>query len=175
MKKLTYYGLISVFSLIFLAACGGGNTNTEEKQDTTAIADGKKGESTNTETAKNEGNTESSDNTTKDTTAEKTTTEDSTKVKGEKGEADKDLKFVDGTFIQLDQGDLFYLQLQDNKGKNWTFTVRQTDAMYEQISQREIEFVNKKMRVYYKKEKQFIENAGGEVEMLFYKKAELLK
>ncbi|HAS41219.1 MAG TPA: hypothetical protein DCS93_12110 [Microscillaceae bacterium] len=176
MKKLAYSGLILVFSVIFLAACGGGNKNTEEKQDTTATTnDGQKGESTTNETAKNEGGTESSNDTTKDTTADKTNTEESTtKEEGKEGEKSA-TTFVEGTFTGLEQGDLFYFNVKDANGKDWSFTVRQTDATYEKVSNNEAAYKGKKVKVFYQKKKEYIENAGAEIEMLAYQKAEFQK
>ena len=176
MKKLAYTGLILVFSVIFLAACGGSNQNTEEKQDTTATTnDDNKGESTSNKTTKNEGNTESNDNTAKDANADKTSTDESTtKDEGKEDEKSK-ATFVEGTFMGLEQGDLFYFNVKDTKGKEWSFTVRQTDAIYEKVSNDEAAYKGKKVKVFYQKKKEFIENAGGEVEMLAYQKAEFLE
>ena len=171
MKKLTYCLLISLFSLTLLTACGGGeskNTDDEKTDTSTATADTKKGESTSNETANTDGNTDGS--TAKDTTAT-TGSEDGT-TKDDTATSDT---FVEGTFTGLEQGDLFYFNLKDANGKDWSFTVMKTDDTYEKISKDEAAYKGKKIKVYYKKESKFVEQAGGNVEMMSYKKAEILE
>lgn len=170
MKKHTYYLLIGLFSMILLTACGGGESkNTEDKTDTTtATADNTKGESNSSDTANTDGNTDS--NTAKDTTAT-TGSEDGT-AQDDTAASDT---FVEGTFTGLEQGDLFYFNLKDANGKDWSFTVMKTDDTYEKISKDEAAYKGKKIKVYYKKESKFVEQAGGNVEMMSYKKAEILE
>ncbi len=170
MKKLTYYGLISICCLTFLAACGGSNKNTEEKQDTiTTTNDDKKGEPATNEIGKSENDTASSNNIPKDTTLEQT------KVEGEQTKEGEEVKSVEGTFTGLEQGDLFYFNVKDTNGKDWSFTVGQTDKTYNDVSLNEAAYKGKKVKVFYQKKKEFIEAAGGEIEMLAYKKAEFVK
>ena len=164
MKKLTTYLMAMFVAVALLTACGGGNNtntdNTKTDADTAAKTNNDASamdvtpKKTETETPKND-----TTNTTSDSTSKETST-----AQGD---------FVEGTFEQIEQGDLFHFIVKDEQGKSYDFWVMKTDATYEKISLDQAKYKGKKIKVFYKKSKKFIENAGGEIEFQEYVKAEL--
>lgn len=170
MKRFATYLLAIATSAFLLTACGGKTQEKGTQNDVTkeTIANSK---TTDNKDSKPTGGESANSNTSEETTVAKA----SDSKEGETVESPKtDAKFVEGTFTGLEQGDLFYFNIKDKAGKDHSFTVMKTDAVYEKISAKPEEYKGKKMKVYYKKVKKFIENAGGNVEFEEYIKAELL-
>lgn len=162
MKKVTTYLIAMFVAMALFTACGGDNTDTNnQKTDAdTAAKTSNDASAMDVTPAKTETNTVKSDtaNTASDSTHQTDTTQG---------------KFVEGTFQEIEQGDLFHFIVKDAQGKSHDFWVMKPDATYETISADQAKYKGKKIKVFYKKSKKFIENAGGEVEFEEYVKAEL--
>ncbi|EAY27031.1 hypothetical protein [Microscilla marina] len=160
MKKTTNYLVAIIAAVTLLAACGEGTNNTKNQQakaDTNA--------KTNSETSNK--NTETTGN----TKPAKTTSDDK---KGEETKAEGTQEaFVEGIFQEIEQGDLFHFIIKDAQGKTHDFWVFKPDATYQTIEADQAKYKGRKIKVFYKKTKKYIENAGGEIAFEEYVKAEL--
>lgn len=155
MKKITTYLILCLFSLSILTACGGSDKDAAGDQGVTESADAKASEKSADESihAKNEDNTQGKSS--------------------EKVDSNQQ-KVIEGTFMGLQQGDLFYFNIKDNSGKTWSLIVMKTDATYEKISANPAQYKGKKMKVTYKKTTKHIENNGGNMTFDEYLKAEVM-
>lgn len=164
MKKLTTYLMAMFVAVALLTACGGGNTNTANTKTDADTAAKTSNDASATDVTPKKKETKTAKNDTTNTASDSTSKDTSTTAQG---------KFVEGTFVEIEQGDLFHFIVKDEQGKSYDFWVMKTDATYEKISLDQAKYKGKKIKVFYKKSKKFIENAGGEIEFQEYVKAEL--
>lgn len=81
-----------------------------------------------------------------------------------------------GTFLGLEQGDYFYFKVKPDDGsEEKSFMVLNTDETYKQIEADPAKYKDAKVKVYWQAKKQNIPEAGGEMDIQEYIKAEILK
>lgn len=167
MKKVTTYLMAIFVAVALLTACGGGsNTNTENTTTDADTAAKTSNDASATDVTPQKKEAETVKNDTTNTASDSTSTSKDTSATAQE-------KFVEGTFVEIEQGDLFHFIVKDDQGKSYDFWVMKTDATYEKISLDQAKYKGKKIKVFYKESKKFIENAGGEIEFQEYVKAEL--
>lgn len=134
------------FLITFTFACGGGKSDKTE------------------ETAKKD----SSETTEKETPK----SEESEKPKEE---ANSNQQVTEGTFVGIEQGDYFYFKVKPENGDEKSFMVLKGDDTYEKIAANPDKFKDAKVKVTWEAKKQNIPEAGGEMNIEEYIKAEILK
>ncbi|WP_299459273.1 hypothetical protein [uncultured Microscilla sp.] len=160
MKKTTTYLVAIIAAVALLTACGEGTNNTKNQQ-----TDADTSVKTSSETPNK--NTEATNN----TKPVKTISDDK---KGEGTKANNTQEaFVEGVFQEIEQGDLFHFIIKDAQSKTHDFWVFKPDATYQTIEADQAKYKGRKIKVFYKKTKKYIENAGGEIAFEEYVKAEL--
>ncbi len=87
----------------------------------------------------------------------------------------KQAKVVIGKFAGIEQGDYSYFTIIKDDKTEMSFRVDKTDALYEKVEKNPKSFIGKKVKVYYKHQKIYTPEAGGEVEVDLYVKAEWVK
>ncbi len=92
------------------------------------------------------------------------------KEKEEKEE--EGIKTLTGTFVGIEQGDYFYFQIEISQGEARSFMVLQPDEVYEKVAEDVEQYIGKQVKVYWKTTKENIPEAGGEIEVEKYIKAE---
>ncbi|MCC5946649.1 MAG: hypothetical protein JJT94_17085 [Bernardetiaceae bacterium] len=81
---------------------------------------------------------------------------------------------IAGTFVEIEQGDYFYFVINDEAGERQSFMIFQGDETFDTIDENPSAYVGKKMAVYYEITTQEIPEAGGEIEIQKYLRAELM-
>jgi hypothetical protein len=80
-----------------------------------------------------------------------------------------------GKFIGLEQGDYFYFKIMKDDKTELTLRVDKPDAFYDKVEKNTKSYLGKKIKVYYQHTKVYTPEAGGDVEVDLYIKAELVK
>jgi hypothetical protein len=80
-----------------------------------------------------------------------------------------------GTFIEIEQGDYFYFKIKPENGDEKSLMVLKGDDTYEKIAANPDKFKGAKVKVTWEAKKQNIPEAGGEMDIEEYIKAEILK
>lgn len=119
------------------------------------------------------GGKSTSEETSKDSTA---VTTETTEKKAQEGIANAAQQEIVGTFLGIEQGDYFYFRLKPDDGsEERSFMVLNTDETYAKIEADPEKYKNAKVKVYWQAKKQNIPEAGGEMDIEEYIKAEILK
>jgi hypothetical protein len=79
-----------------------------------------------------------------------------------------------GTFVEIEQGDYFHFRIKTEEGEEKSFFVLNDDDTYRTIEANPEKYKGKKVKVYWVAKKQNIPEAGGEMDIDEYIKAELL-
>jgi hypothetical protein len=95
-----------------------------------------------------------------------------TEVKGEQNAATP--QETTGVFVGIEQGDYFYFKVKTDSGEEKSFMVLNPDEIYSKIEAESANFQGKKVKVYWQAKKQNIPEAGGEIDIQEYIKAEIL-
>ncbi len=132
--------------MVFIFACGGGES---DKTDETAKKDSS------------------------ETTEKENMNTDETEQPEEEVSANQQV--IVGTFVGIEQGDYFYFKIKPENGDEKSFMVLKGDDTYEKIAANPKEFEGKKIKVTWEAKKQNIPEAGGEMDIEAYIKAEILK
>lgn len=83
-------------------------------------------------------------------------------------------KVTEGKFLGVEQGDYMHLQLQDSKGKNFSFwCLDEACGRIESVEEQK-KMTGKTVRVYWRKVRKFLESAGEEVELELVERIEFL-
>ncbi len=94
--------------------------------------------------------------------------------KMEKSETPENQQSVSGMFTGIEQGDYFYFTIKTEAGEDMSFMVLQTDATFEAISENPEKYTNAMVKVYWETTTENIPEAGGDIEINKYIKAEIL-
>lgn len=159
------FPIILLILSVSLFNCGGTSSEqaTETSEDTSTTNNEANPEVSPKENAENEVNTD-----------EESTSNEETETNTEENDLPKDAQIVEGTFGGIEQGDYFYLLVNISDEESISIMVLDTDEFYNNIEAAPEEFEGKKIRVYYQDTTQYLEAAGGDVEISKYLKGEWL-
>jgi hypothetical protein len=92
-----------------------------------------------------------------------------------KEEATGNQQVTEGTFVGIEQGDYFYFKVKPENGDEKSLMVLKGDDTYEKISANPDKYKGAKVKVTWEAKKQNVPEAGGEMDIEEYIKAEILK
>lgn len=158
MKQLRLLGLLLTWGF-FLSACGGSPQVQEDKpsnETETSTETGEEAEASEIAEADSLSNTEES--------ADKLM----------EGEYDT-MQMLEGTFLGIEQGDYFYVLVRTKQDEDFSFMVIETDPFFDEIFEDPDSHAGKAIRVWYMDTVEYIEEAGGEMEISKYHGAEWIE
>ena len=83
-------------------------------------------------------------------------------------------KVTEGKFLGVEQGDYMHLQMQDGKGKDFSFWCLDEACRRIESVEEQKKLTGKMVRVHWRKVKKFLESAGEEVELELVTRIEIL-
>ncbi|MDX2301371.1 MAG: hypothetical protein NW226_01170 [Microscillaceae bacterium] len=145
MKFITHIAFIYLFAIA--TSCGSSSEQTQEsaKQDTSQA------------------------------TENEVDTQDENQPENNTEQADAGQEVTIGTFVGIDQGDYFYFRVKPDQGEELSLMVLQGDETYRKIEAAPDTYIGKKIKVYWMATKENLPEAGGEVDVNKYLKAEILE
>jgi hypothetical protein len=87
----------------------------------------------------------------------------------------KQAKIAIGKFVSVEHSDYFYFKIIKSNKTEVSFRVDKTDAFYDKVDRNPQSFIGKKVKIYYEHKKIYTPEAGGDIVVDAYVKAELMK
>lgn len=156
MKQLRLLALLLVWGA-FLGACGG-SPQVQEDQETNEAE-------TTEDTKESSENPENQEEVSSDIGSSPTAEESTDKqVDGEY----ETMQMMVGEFIGVEQGDYFYILVRTDQGEDYSFMVLDSDPFFDNLFENPDPHVGKRIKVWYMDTVEYIEEAGGEMEISKY-------